>query len=144
MTDRTDTARASPGHAQGAGPAFGVVHDVDGVLRLAPLGRQLVRLRALFSRNAKDRRSPLSMPRLLQALAESEAAAPVFYLTVLPNRLARPLTGLLRRDGYPPARPSYPAAPSSLARLAELQRRKVDYTAAQLATADLETGSARR
>jgi phosphatidylserine/phosphatidylglycerophosphate/cardiolipin synthase-like enzyme len=84
---------------------LGVVYDVDGVLPIAHLGRQLGRLRALLARSTRDRRSPLGMPRLLRTLADSEPQAPVFYLTAVPSRLAGPLTGFLHRDGYPSGSP---------------------------------------
>jgi hypothetical protein len=84
---------------------LGVVYDVDGVLRIAHLRRQLGRVRALLTRSPHDRRSPLGMPHLLQTLADSEPEAAVFYLTAVPSRLARPLKGFLHRDGYPSGTP---------------------------------------
>lgn len=43
----------------------------------------------------------LAMPRLIRALSADLSGAPVFYLTGFPSVLARPITALLRRDGYP-------------------------------------------
>ena len=73
------------------GPRFGVVYDVDGVLRIAPLHRQWGRIRALMTRGPRDRRSLLGMQRVLRMLADDEPDAAVFFLTALPSALARPL-----------------------------------------------------
>ena len=80
---------------------FGVLFDVDGVVRPATLRRQWNRLRGLRSRSSHDRRSVLGTSGVLRALAAAHPDAPVFYVSGLPGRLARPVTGLLRRDGYP-------------------------------------------
>jgi phosphatidate phosphatase APP1 len=80
---------------------LGVIFDVDGVLRLATLRRQLRRVRALLIRSTHDLRSVQGMPHVLRSVVADRPGAPVFYLTALPINLARPLTGLLRRDGYP-------------------------------------------
>ena len=52
-------------------------------------------------RVSEDRRSVLAMPRLVRALSADLDNAPVFYLTAFPVVLARPITALLDRDGYP-------------------------------------------
>ena len=83
-------------------PQLGVVYDVDGVLRIAPLRRQWGRLRALVTRGPGDRRSLLGMQRVLRTLADGEPPADVFFVTALPPRLARPLLRALRHDHYPP------------------------------------------
>ncbi|MDQ3764295.1 MAG: DUF2183 domain-containing protein [Actinomycetota bacterium] len=81
--------------------SLGVVYDVDGVLRLGTLRRQLYRIRGLLSPSVRDRRSVLGMPHAVRALVADRADAPVFYLTAVPNNLAGPIRGLLERDGYP-------------------------------------------
>ena len=43
----------------------------------------------------------LAMPRLVRALSADLDGAPVFYLTAFPIVLAKPITTLLGRDGYP-------------------------------------------
>jgi hypothetical protein len=43
----------------------------------------------------------LAMPRLVRALSADLGSAPVVYLTAFPKVLARPITSLLRGDGYP-------------------------------------------
>jgi hypothetical protein len=83
------------------GDAHGVIFTVDSVLRLGSLRRQLGRLRALRTTSLRDRRSMLAMPRLVRALSADLDNAPVFYLTAFPIELARPITNLLTRDGYP-------------------------------------------
>ncbi|GAA4901923.1 phosphatase domain-containing protein [Actinomycetospora succinea] len=80
---------------------LGVVYDVDGVLRIAPLRRQWGRLHALVARGSRDRRSLLGMQRVLGVLADGEPPADVYFLTALPFRLARPLRAALRHDQYP-------------------------------------------
>ncbi|MDD7966183.1 phosphatase domain-containing protein [Actinomycetospora lemnae] len=82
-------------------PALGVVYDIDGVLRIAPLYRQWGRLRVLMSRGPRDRRSLLGMQRLLRTVAAG-GPADVFFLTTLPPALSRPLLRALRHDHYPP------------------------------------------
>ncbi|MGE2726080.1 phosphatase domain-containing protein [Mycolicibacterium pulveris] len=82
-------------------PALGVVYDVDGVLRLASPRRQLRRLRAALRRSGRDRRSVLSMPRLVQEVTASHPDADVFYLTAVPDRFAQRIINFLHRDGYP-------------------------------------------
>ena len=90
------------GQSAGGGPdpggetRRGVVYDVDGVLRVAPLYRQWGRLRALITRGPRDRRSLLGMQRVLRLVTDGEPDVPVFYLTALPPRLARPLLAALR------------------------------------------------
>src|SRR5918997_6378963 len=84
------------------GDAHGVIFDVDGVVRWVSLRRLLGRLRALRTTAPQDRRSMLAMPRLVRTLSADLTGAPVFYLTALPPLVARPLTSLLNRDGYPP------------------------------------------
>lgn len=81
--------------------SLGVMYDVDGVLHIAHLRRQLIRVRALLSRSGRDRRSVLGMPTLLQAVAESYPGAPLFYLTAVPAKFTRRVERFLRRDGYP-------------------------------------------
>ena len=71
----TEGAPADDGHR------LGVVYDVDGVLRLAPLHRQIGRLRALVVRGPRDRRSLLGMTRVLDMLARSGPDTPVYYLS---------------------------------------------------------------
>jgi len=101
-TDRPPVSATSDGASGPPDPTrIGLVYDVDGVLRIAPLPRQIGRLRALVAASPRDRRSLLGMPRLVRVLAEKDPGIPVFYLTALPVRLARPLTQLLHRDGYP-------------------------------------------
>ncbi|MHC1558967.1 phosphatase domain-containing protein [Actinomycetospora sp. C-140] len=80
---------------------LGVVYDVDGVLRIAPLRRQWGRLRILMTRGPRDRRSLLGMQRLLRVIAESGPDVEVFFLTALPDTLHRPLRAALRHDEYP-------------------------------------------
>jgi phosphatidylserine/phosphatidylglycerophosphate/cardiolipin synthase-like enzyme len=80
---------------------YGLLFDVDGVLRLGTLRRQLGRMRALRSMSFRDRRSILAMPRFIRAMSADLGGAPVFYLTGLPIGLARPVTRLLIDDGYP-------------------------------------------
>lgn len=80
---------------------LGVVYDVDGVLRIAPLRRQWGRLRALVAHGSRDRRSLLGMQRVLGVLAEADPPAEVYFLTALPARMARPLRAALRHDQYP-------------------------------------------
>ena len=84
-----------------SGDAHGVIFDVDSVLRWGSLRRQLGRLRALRTTSLRDRRSMLAMPRLVRALSADLDGAPVFYLTAFSSVLARPITALLGRDGYP-------------------------------------------
>jgi len=83
------------------GDAHGVIFNVDSVLRLGSPRRQLGRLRALRTTSLRDRRSALAMPRLVRALSAELNSAPVFYLTAFPIVLAKPITSLLERDGYP-------------------------------------------
>ena len=83
------------------GDAHGVIYNVDSVLRLGSPRRQLARLRALRTTSLRDRRSALAMPRLVRALSTDLNSAPVFYLTAFPIVLAKPITALLERDGYP-------------------------------------------
>ena len=92
--------RGSCGRERGT-TAIRPLVDVDGVLRLGTLRRQLGRLWALRSMSFRDRRSILAMPRLIRALSADLGDAPVFYLTALPMGLARPITNLLIGDGYP-------------------------------------------
>ncbi|WP_207787365.1 phosphatase domain-containing protein [Actinomycetospora cinnamomea] len=80
---------------------LGVVYDIDGVLRVAPLRRQWGRLRALVAHGPRDRRSLLGMQRVLHVLADADPPADVHFLTALPIELARPLTAALRHDQYP-------------------------------------------
>ena len=84
-----------------SGDAHGVIFNVDSVLRMGSLRRQLARLRALRTTSLRDRRSMLAMPRLVRALSADLDSAPVFYLTAFPIVLAKPITALLKRDGYP-------------------------------------------
>jgi hypothetical protein len=84
-----------------SGDAYGVVFDVDGVLRWGSLRRLLGRLRALRTTSLRDRRSMLAMPRLVRALSADLGGARVVYLTAFSKVLARPMTRLLGRDGYP-------------------------------------------
>ena len=84
-----------------SGDAHGVIFDVDGVLRWGSLRRLLGRLRALRTTSLRDRRSMLAMPRLVRALSADLGGAPVVYLTAFSKVLARPMTRLLGRDGYP-------------------------------------------
>jgi phosphatidylserine/phosphatidylglycerophosphate/cardiolipin synthase-like enzyme len=81
---------------------LGVVYDVDGVLRIAPLRRQWGRLRIVMTRGPGDRRSLLGMHRLMWMLADRGPDVSVFFLTILPIQLARPLLTALRHDEYPP------------------------------------------
>ena len=84
-----------------SGDAHGVIFNVDSVLRVGSLRRLLGRLRALRTTSLRDRRSMLAMPRLVRALSADLDNAPVFYVTAFPIVLARPITNLLIRDGYP-------------------------------------------
>jgi phosphatidylserine/phosphatidylglycerophosphate/cardiolipin synthase-like enzyme len=84
-----------------SGDAHGVIFNVDSVLRMGSLRRQLGRLRALRTTNLRDRRSALAMPRVVRALSADLNSAHVFYLTAFPIVLATPITALLKRDGYP-------------------------------------------
>ena len=84
-----------------SGDAHGVIFNVDSVLRMGSLRRQLARLRALRTTSLRDRRSMLAMPRLVRALSTDLDSAPVFYLSAFPIVLAKPITALLKRDGYP-------------------------------------------
>lgn len=79
---------------------LGVVYDVDGVLRIAPLRQQWGRIRALMARGPRDRRSLLGMRRVLAELADRDPPAEVYFLTALPMQLARPLRAALRDDQY--------------------------------------------
>jgi phosphatidate phosphatase APP1 len=81
--------------------SVGVIYDVDGVLRLATVRRQLRRVRAMLARSTHDRRSVQGMSRVLRALVADRPDTAVFYLTALPIDLAGPVMRLLRRDGYP-------------------------------------------
>ena len=83
------------------GEAHGVIFDVDGVLRWGSIRRLLGRIRALRTTALRDRRSMLAMPRLVRALSADLGDAPVFYVTDFSVLVARPITNLLRRDGYP-------------------------------------------
>ena len=83
------------------GDAHGVIFNVDSVLRWGSLRRLLARLRALRTTSLRDRRSMLAMPRLVRAVSADLDNAPVFYLTAFPIVLAKPITTLLKRDGYP-------------------------------------------
>ena len=85
----------------GGSRQLGVVYDVDGVLRVAPMRRQWGRLKTLVARGSRDRRSLLGMQRVLEALADSDPPAEVYFLSALPDRLARPLRAALRHDQYP-------------------------------------------
>src|SRR4029453_692178 len=89
------------GFTMTTGDAHGVIFNVDSVLRLASPRRQLARLRALRTTSLRDRRSALAMPRLVRALSADLNSAPVFYLTAFSIVLAKPITALLERDGYP-------------------------------------------
>ncbi|HYZ37337.1 MAG TPA: phosphatase domain-containing protein [Pseudonocardiaceae bacterium] len=80
---------------------LGVVYDVDGVLRLGTLRRQLRRIRGLVRSSTRDHRSVLGMPHAVRALGAEQPDAPMFYLTAVPISLAGPFMGLLERDGYP-------------------------------------------
>jgi phosphatidate phosphatase APP1 len=84
-----------------SGDAHGVISNVDSVLRLGSLRRLLGRLRSLRTTSLRDRRSMLAMPRLVRAISADLDGAPVFYLTAFPIVLARPITNMLLRDGYP-------------------------------------------
>jgi phosphatidate phosphatase APP1 len=84
-----------------SGDPYGVIVDVDGVLRWGSLRRQLGRLRALRTTSLRDRRSMLAMPRLVRALAADLGGAPVVYLTAFSKVSAQLITSLLERDGYP-------------------------------------------
>lgn len=90
----------APEPAQGQ---VGVVYDVDGALPIAHLRRQAVRVRALFTRDPRDRRSLLGMPHLMRTLAADDAR--VFYLTAAPQRFTGSFTRFLRKDGYPAGAP---------------------------------------
>ena len=68
---------------------YGLLFDVEGVLRLEMPRRQLGRIRALLSMSFRERRSILAMPRLVWALSTDLGGAPVFCLTALPIGLAR-------------------------------------------------------
>jgi hypothetical protein len=81
--------------------SYGVLFDVDGVLRIGTPRRQLHRIRALLGSSPRDRRSVLGMPRLIRALSADLGGAPVFYLTSFSMRLARPVRKMLVDDGYP-------------------------------------------
>jgi phosphatidate phosphatase APP1 len=65
------------------------------------LRRVLGRLSALRTTSLRDRRSMPAMPRLVRALSADLGGAPVVYLTAFSKVLARPMTRLLGRDGYP-------------------------------------------
>ena len=80
---------------------YGVLFDIDGVLRIGTPRRQLHRLWALLGTSVRDRRSVLGMPRLIRALSADLGDAPVFYLTSFSIRLARPVGKMLLDDGYP-------------------------------------------
>ena len=80
---------------------IGVVYDVDGVLRIAPLRRWWGRLRALVAHGSRDRRSLLGMQRVLGVLADGDPPADVYFLTALPHEMSRPLRMALRHDQYP-------------------------------------------
>ncbi|MGE2714242.1 phosphatase domain-containing protein [Mycolicibacterium litorale] len=82
-------------------PSFGVVCDVDGVLPVTHVRRQLGRVGALFNRSPRDRRSVLGMPNLVRHLAYSDLEPAVFYLTAAPELSADLLTDVLTRSGYP-------------------------------------------
>jgi hypothetical protein len=84
-----------------SGDVHGVIFNVDSVLRMGSLRRLLGRLRSLRTTSLRDRRSMLAMPRLVRALSADLDSAPVFYVTAFPIVLARPITKLLKRDGYP-------------------------------------------
>ncbi|OBF48724.1 phospholipase [Mycolicibacterium monacense] len=95
-----------PGHNSGVPnppvePEFGVVCDVDGVLTITHVRRQLGRVSALFNRSPRDRRSVLGMPHLLRHLAHSDLAPPVFYLTAAPDLSGPMISDALHRNGYP-------------------------------------------
>src|SRR4051812_19199395 len=98
---RPPDPRVQRGFTMTTGDAHGVIFNVDSVLRLASPRRQLARLRALRTTSLRDRRSALAMPRLVRALSADLNSAPVFYLTAFPIVLAKPITTLLERDGYP-------------------------------------------
>ncbi|MDF2975374.1 MAG: phospholipase D/Transphosphatidylase [Actinomycetospora sp.] len=80
---------------------LGVVYDVDGALRIAPLRRLWGRLVALLTRGPRDRRSLLGMQRVV-AMPVDAADAEVFFLTALPMQLSGLLLRALRHDHYPP------------------------------------------
>ena len=84
-----------------SGDAYAVIFNVDSVLRLGSVRRQLGRLRALRTTSLRDRRSMLAMPRLVRALSADLDSAPVFYVTAFPIVLAKQIRALLKRDGYP-------------------------------------------
>ncbi|MFS0898417.1 phosphatase domain-containing protein [Mycolicibacterium litorale] len=81
--------------------SFGVVCDVDGVLPVTHVRRQLGRVGALFNRSPRDRRSVLGMPHLLRHLAHSDLEPEVFYLTAAPELSTDLLAEVLSRNGYP-------------------------------------------
>jgi phosphatidylserine/phosphatidylglycerophosphate/cardiolipin synthase-like enzyme len=79
----------------------GVIFNVDSVLRVGSVRRTVGRLRALRTTSLRDRRSMLAMPRVVRALSADLGGAPVFYMTSFPLLVARPITEVLARDGYP-------------------------------------------
>lgn len=82
---------------------LGVVLDVDGVLPLGTVARE-VGLRNLVRRSPSDRRLVLGMPALVRAVADGRTEAPVHYLTGLPPVLRSLVTALLARERYPAGR----------------------------------------
>lgn len=78
-----------------------MVCDVDGVLPITHVRRQLGRVSALFNRSPRDRRSVLGMPHLVRHLAHSDLAPAVFYLTAAPDLSAPLISDALTRNGYP-------------------------------------------
>lgn len=78
-----------------------MVLDADGVLSLGTLHREIARLRSVRRRSAGDRRTLMGMAHLVRALVADRPGTPVYYLTGLPMGFARPVTAMLRHDGYP-------------------------------------------
>ena len=80
---------------------IGVVLDADSVLQLGTLRREFGRVQNLRRRSAGDRRTLMGMAHLVRALVADRPDTPVYYLTGLSMGFARPVTAMLRQDGYP-------------------------------------------
>ena len=85
-----------------SGDAHAVIVDVDGVLRWGSIRRLLGRLRALRTTALRYSTFDAGHAPSVRALSADLGNAPVYYVTNFSVLVARPITNLLTRDGYPP------------------------------------------
>lgn len=82
---------------------YGVLFDVDGVLRPPSLRRLLRQVRGLLNPETRDRRSLLGMPGLLRQLV-TQLDAETVYVTAAPHRVVPLVQERLAHDHYPAGR----------------------------------------